>query len=57
MAQTNIQTDRQTLKCQMPTILTTGLPEKQNLSKVKQYENRNTCSKVMIEHSLKKINK
>ena len=38
-------------------ILTTEPPEKQNLSNEKKkkenYENRNTCSKVMIEQTLK----
>ena len=43
----------------MGKILTTGPPEKQSLSKKKKkkktYENRNYCSKVMIEETLKKI--
>ena len=44
------QTDKQTLKRQITTM---GSPGKQNLSNVKKYyENRNTCSKVVFEHTL-----
>ena len=42
--------DRQTLKCRMTTVLTTVPSGKQNLSIEKKYENRNICSKIIIEH-------
>ena len=53
MAQIYIQTDRQNVKYRMATIFTTRPWGKQNLSKdSKNYENRNTRSKVIIEQTL-----
>ena len=46
------ETDRQTLNCRMAIFLTMVLPEKEDLSNKKNYENRSINSKIIDEETI-----